>query len=163
MVFTERQKTELTSIVKEVSQKIVSQILSDKNFMESLAMNVADIVAQKLNDKVNALENKINTLETQLKGVQDEREELFFRLDSLEQNVKLNQLRLYGVPENCTDLKHKVSEVFQTKLGLTDIKVDHCYRIGKQQQNKTGKPRAIIIKFSTITQRNAVFFNKKKT
>ena len=159
MVFTERQKNELHTIVKEISQKIVNQIITDKDFMDALAVKVADVVSKKMDEKIKILETKINTLENELKSVQGEKEELYLKIDDLEQVSKLNQLRLYGVPEDKNDLKLKVIQIFENKLGISGIELEHCYRIGKQQP---GKARPIIIKFAARMQRNIVFFNKKK-
>lgn len=162
MVFTERQKTELFSIVKQASQRTISEILNDNNFLDSLAKKVADIVSQKLDERILSLEAKIDVIETQLKNVQIEKDELYLKVDQLEQETKLAQLRLMGLPEDSTDIKSKVSKLIQDKLGIPNINIERCYRIGKRQNSKSSKPRPINIQFSSVSQRNLVFFEKKK-
>lgn len=161
MVFTERQKTELLSIVKQTSEKIVSEILNDNNFLDSLAKKVADIVSQKIDERIVILETKIEAMGTQLKDVQTEKDELCLKLDQLEQEAKLSQLRLYGLPEDSSDIKSKVSGLVQEKFNIPNINIERCYRIGKRKNSKSSNPRPIIIQFSSLSQRNLVFFGKK--
>lgn len=130
MVFTERQKTELVCIVKAVSQKII-EIFNDKKFMESIAAKVADMVAQKIDERMQIFEARISELENKLHSVQVEKDELFCKTDNMEQVLKLNQLCLHGLPEEENELNNCVSEIIKKRLDLPNIEVEQCYRIGK--------------------------------
>lgn len=150
MGFTERQKTELKNITKEV----ILEFMKDEVFMNIIAKKVADLVTEQLTIKTSELETKIN-------NIQSENEELRFRIDNMEQKLKLDQLRLYGVKEeNDANLKQYVEETLSSKLGL-NINLLECYRAGKHQKS-TNTPRVIKVKFENSKQRNLVFSGKRK-
>lgn len=161
MVFTERQKTELKNISKEMSKEIMNEFINDKKFMELFANKIVDIVSHKISEHVEKLSDKINTLEMNFNNIQGENNELRFKIDNLEQQLKLTHLRIYGISEdNEISLKLKLQDLFKSKMGVSDVSFTSCYRIGSE--NNSGKPRATLIKFENIEQRNMVYYNKKK-
>lgn len=150
MGLTERQKTEFKNIAKE----LVSELLNDTVFLDTIAKSVAEKVNEQLTTKINKLESKIS-------DIQIENEDLRCKIDYLEQNEKSCSLRLYGMNEdNNINLKHEVEDIFSSKLGH-DVKIIECYRAGKRQ-NSQKKPRVIIMKFENTFHRNLVFSAKKK-
>lgn len=149
MGFTERQKTEFKIMAKE----IISEMISDELFVNSLAKKVADKVGEQLTMKINNLESQINML-------QAENQDLRVKIEEMEQIQKLDKLRIYGVKEeNSENIKCRVEEILSAKMDLS-INLVECYRIGKRQI-KENKPRVIIMKFQNIHQRNQVFSKKK--
>ncbi|KAJ8964901.1 hypothetical protein NQ314_004540 [Rhamnusium bicolor] len=155
MGFTERQKSELKSVINE--------FFSDKNFMETFAVKIADIVSQKMMVHIEKLETKINTLEKQMSNIQGENEKLHLKVDNLEQFSKRNQLRVFGVPEsNNENLKEILQVIFENKMEVNGSQLEYCYRLG--QYNKEAKyPRPILATFIDAQQRNLIFNNKKET
>ncbi|CAG9769863.1 unnamed protein product [Ceutorhynchus assimilis] len=91
----------------------------------------------------------------------DENTKILSKLDDVEQNMKENQLRVYGVPENTANVNEHLKGIFDTKLELKNIHIEYSYRIGKSS-NETIKPRPVLVKFGNTFDRNQVFFNKKK-
>lgn len=161
MVFTERQKNELKCIAKEVSKEILKELIYDNDFMDSLSEKLADKVSQKVSNHIDKLTTQVNILEQKINFLQGEHDEMKRKLENLEQNTKINLLRIYGIPENNDgNLMQKVKETLESKLEVKDVTLEHCYRIGQKTNNKN-KPRAVVIKFSNTQQRNMVFFNKK--
>lgn len=161
MVFTERQKTELKNISKEMSKEIMEGFINDKKFMELFANKIVDIVSHKISEHVEKLSDKVDALEMKFNTIQGENNELRFKIDNLEQQLKLTHLRIYGVAEdNETSLKLKLQDLFTSKMGVSDLSFTSCYRIGSEKN--LGKPRAIIVKFGSLEQRNMVYYNKKK-
>ena len=85
------------------------------------------------------------------------------QLDRQEQYSRRNCLLLHGVDE--TD--HEVTDDIIIKtikdkmdVEITPESIDRTHRLGKKQQN-TGRPRPIIVKFSTYNTRHKIFRNKK--
>lgn len=158
MVFTERQKTELKNISKEITKEILSEFMTDNDFLETIAKKVAD----KVNKQLKNLSDKVVEMEAKIINIQGENEELYRKVDDLEQKLKLDQLRFYGVPESKNEnLKSKIEEIFASKLAINKPNIQQCYRIGKQQQTTNSKPRSVIIKFTNVHCRNDVFSRKK--
>lgn len=155
MVFTERQKAELKNIAKE----IIKECLSDKTFLET----IADIVMQKLTDRLAKTNEKVNALEEQICLIQGENEELKLKIDDIEQHTKLNQLRIFGVPEtNQENLNDQLTDIFKNKLDINNCELESCYRIGSVKIGHKNSHRPIVVKFSNISQRNKIFYNKKQ-
>ena len=55
MEFTERQRNEIKNISKEMSKEIMNEFINDKNFMETFASKIVDIVSQKVSEHVDKL------------------------------------------------------------------------------------------------------------
>lgn len=133
----------------------IQECLHDAAFMNSFAARIAELVTGKLAEQINSLEEK-------LAEVQAENESLINRIDDLEQGAKLTQLRMYGVPEgNNESLKEKVQLIINRNLELQECQLENCFRIGAKKHN-VSKPRPVLVKFSSTSHRNQVFFNKKK-
>ena len=88
--------------------------------------------------------------------------ELNNKTDNLEQYSRRSNLRIYGVMEsNRENTDNLVVNIAQEKLGvsLSPDDIDRSHRIGKPRR---GKPRAIIVKFSSYKKRMEIFKNKSK-
>ncbi|CAG9822007.1 unnamed protein product [Phaedon cochleariae] len=159
MGLTERQKSEYRNIAKEVSKEIVHDLMGDDRFLECLADKLADKVSEKVNRRLEDLATKINTLETKIAHIQGDNENLMIRIDELEQKSKLDQLRIYGITEEREEnLKPKIENISISKMGMKNVKLLQCYRIGNPNPNKS---RAVIIKFENIQERNLAYDSKK--
>ena len=160
MVFTERQKSELKSLTNDSVQIAIKNAIMDQEFLSLLVDKIADKVSQKIKDTIDRMTTKISSLDSQVELLQKETDGLRVKLDDLEQQSKLNQLRIYGLSENNgLQLVAQVSQMCDLKLNLKDIMPVHCYRMGSYKNNKE---RAVIAVFDSLQQRNAVFQNKKK-
>ncbi|CAG9760057.1 unnamed protein product [Ceutorhynchus assimilis] len=100
------------------AEELQEECFNDATFMTSFANTIANLVTSKLTEQINALKDKISDLEI-------EKENLSKKVDELEQGSKINQLRLYGLPESSTeDLKTKVQQVIQTNVQVQDISME---------------------------------------
>lgn len=161
MAFTEELKTEIKTLIKESSKEMMKDLLKDNTFLEKLSDMLAIKVTEKMNREVEKLTNEISALERKHGVLEESHERALARLDELEQRAKRKQLRIYGVPEdNKSDLENSVREIFRSKLKVTDVSLSHCYRIGRLDKN-SNKPRAIVVGFDRIKERNQVYHNKK--
>ncbi|CAG9820752.1 unnamed protein product [Phaedon cochleariae] len=155
MGFTERQKSEFKSLTKEITKEILFEFMNDKVFMDSIAKKVAE----EYNKQIENLTARIDVMETKISDIQGEKEEFSRRVEDLEQKMRLDQLRFYGLPESHDEnLKSTLEKIFSSKLKINPT-IIQCYRIG--ERNPGSKQRPVIIKFASTQQRNAVYSAKK--
>lgn len=160
MVFTVRQKTELKEITRETSKEVLRELTSDSKFIDTLVDKLVDKILDQVSLHIESLKKRIELLEKKVSEVEDEEKHAKAKCTHLELQTKLKQLRIYGLPEkNSTSLNQAVNNLFIEKLGLTNVQVDNCYRIGAV---KEGHTRPVIVSFGNTQNRNTVFFNKKK-
>lgn len=160
MVFTERQKTELKSLMKEMSKEIVKELVDDKKFLRAISESLVDIVMEKVTEKIDELSLKINSFSMVATDIQSEQEELKQKIEELEQKSKINELRFYGVPDVVSNkTKETVEDIIKSKLEIPNVKIVRCQRIGSKNKSKKN---AVVVKFDSILQRNLIYFNKKK-
>nr|CAH7753484.1 unnamed protein product [Callosobruchus chinensis] len=91
-----------------------------------------------------------------------ENEFLLQKYDDLEQQAKINNLRIYKINETPNEnLPQVMIQLFHTRLGIKVGMEDiiTCTRIGKRQPNN--RPRGVFIKFSSTSIRHNIFNNKK--
>lgn len=141
----------------------ITQALQSKEFIENITSVVMSAVSIKLDKFMDEQKSLINKLVEENSKLKSENNSLSTRVDIAEQYLLRNNIRIYGVPENnAIPLNNKIIEVFNNNLGLnlTQDCFENCYRVGKDI--KTGKPRAVVVKFSTYQMKNMVFQNKAK-
>ncbi len=80
------------------------------------------------------------------------------KMDTLEQESKLNNLRFAGIPEEEDEiLKEKILNIVKVKLNLNVIgenDIDLCYRLGK---SSVAKVRDVMVKFTSREKRNLIY------
>lgn len=158
--FTERQKSELKSIYKDMSKDLIREIVNNTVFMEAIANKVAETITQTMEKHIDLLNTKIQILQDEMSDIKGENDELKKKIEDLEQASKSNRVRFHGIPENNQEnLKANIESIIKTTLEVKNFVIEECYRTGKKLQNK---PRAIIVQFGNLNQRNEVFLNKKK-
>lgn len=136
---------------------------------EILIGSIIDKLREKFifyDDKIACLEAEVEELKTMInkdsfKNSVDNQRTLEQKVDNVQQNQKINNLRLIGVVESKTeDLNKKVSDILKdkmnTNLNPTDLKA--AYRVG---QSKNGRPRHIIITFSDNKTKMDIYMKKK--
>ena len=132
---------------------------------------------EKVNESIQAINNKFVKFENEIKKKDEEIADLKKdvrnltgklcdvnnQLDRQEQYSTRNCLLLHGVDK--TD--HEVTDDIIIKtikdkmdVEITPKSIDRTHRLGKKQQN-TGRPRPIIVEFSTYNTRHEIFRNKK--
>lgn len=153
MGFTKQQ-------IKEIEATLV-KALSTQEFVDVLQSVVNEAIKTamgELGKKVEQVVKDFSRLETENKQMI---KDCTTRCVELEQYVRRNNLRLFGVQEvkqeNC-EIK-VLTEVIQGKLGirLPEYAIERAHRIGKSGN----KRRPIVIKFANYKFRNMVFTHKK--
>ncbi len=110
---------------------------------EDLKEQIEDIKSRLFNQTEK---RKVDSIETKL------------ALDDLEQESKLNNLRMAGiVEEDGESPQEKVLKIIQEELSLQTIcerDIDLCYRLGRATESKV---RDILVRFHSRQKRNLVY------
>ncbi|XP_044755674.1 uncharacterized protein LOC123314446 [Coccinella septempunctata] len=97
---------------------------------------MADVVEDMINKRLDETDKKLTSLQEQYDEQITQMNVLKNRIEKLELENKLKQLRLYGMKEiDGENLKNKVKELFQQKFGLQDIQIEECYRVGPKRNS----------------------------
>lgn len=165
IVLSSEDITAIAGVLKDTFQ---SEMLTPRpaTNIDATIQAIVDGVLAGLNQKIQKLEKENEELRTRVCKLERD-------ADTAEQYSRRNCLRISGIPETVTgrdgDMssqnkamlpKHeftdekvrKIARALEVNVDLTDI--DRSHRIGIQ---KPGKPRDIIVKFSTYRARNALY------
>lgn len=111
---------------------------------------------EDLRTQLKAKDEEIDSLKSELRHAQD-------KDDELEQYTRRNSLRITGIPEERNeDCYDKVLQLANTNLQLnpplTLSDIDRTHRVGR---GRSGRPRALLVKFATYRQRHRVMHARK--
>ncbi len=137
--------------LKETSLKNIEKVC--KNKTEELEAEV---------NKLKSTEKKERfKLEATFHEKQQKVRELKLKMDSFEQSQHKSSIQIVGLPESEDDTK-TIMKLSKEKLGvkLKTVDIKETTRLGKVQ--KTGKPRNIVVSFTSESSRNLVYKERKK-
>ncbi len=130
---TEKSIQDLKENIQELKEKEITSLKEEVSFLRSKLYNHAEV-------------KKLESIETEQ------------RIDNLEQDSKMNNLRIVGIPEEQDEnLRHRILTIVQQKLNLEtigEIDIGKCYRLGKAKDSKV---RDVIAKFTSRDSRNLVY------
>ncbi len=129
-------------------------------------VSVAGKRETELIEQTNHLKEEIETLKSKLynqaEKEKSESTKAMLKIDDIEQESKLNNLRLVGIHEEEAEiLQQKVVEIIRDKLNLQAINgsdINTCYRLGKPNESKT---RDVIVRFNSRDKRNLIYQCKR--
>lgn len=160
------------SIIDEVEGKIASQVSTQVN--PQLA-HLDEKISKQITSEVSQVEEKITEkLEEKLEDKQAAFHDDFvekteddihdIKRDMLKEKChnRILNLILLGLEEaeEEEDEKEKVAKVLKDRLAVTYLKIDVVYRLGARTAAK--RPRPIMIVFSRLASRKAVWYAKSK-
>ncbi|KAJ8871127.1 hypothetical protein PR048_027431 [Dryococelus australis] len=155
--------------LEQLVQDLVKELLSSKDIvcviMEAVTAAVSEAVIRELKGTVSFNLEETNKLREDLQKIEELLRETkrahFLAQDELEKYQLRTNLRVFGIPESeKQDTDALILDVVQNKLQLlhvniSDIDRSHCVGVKKE-----GKPRPIIVKFTSYRRRNEVFCAK---
>lgn len=162
--------------LREIIKDVFSQMKEE--FLKSISYRI-DILEGKIFDKESEndkLRGEIDRLKTQLKEQQEENDSMRStversedrineRMNDLEQYSRINNIRIDGVDENngekATETEEKVVNVLNEMmpdLNLKTEEIEIAHRLGK---SKKGKPRQIIVQFSSRSTKVEILKRRK--
>lgn len=143
-----------------VAQKVVEKLIASEQFIGKLTTIFREIVLSEMGNALQECQHKVSQLEDQLRRSEEENSRL---LDDHEQFAKLNNIIIYGLPEDQGEkIEQKMTDLFESKLGITVAlsEIDVAYRL----RGGTGerKPRPVIVKFVRRLVKKTVVANRSK-
>lgn len=150
MVFTQAQKGD----IREIIQETIKELLTDRTFIASIALQVTD--------KINIpqqIDKKFGEYKQEITNSQKDFQKLSAQVNRMEQDMRKNNVRIYGIPVSQNEEKCTIIDVIrrETKMNFTEEKIVTAYRIGKTAEN--GK-RAILVKFSEYKFKEEVMIKR---
>lgn len=169
-------KSQVQNQASELKQATIAEI---KTQVDSQVAKQLNPQLSQLDDKISKqITSEVSKVEEKLEENLDNRQNIFqdefvdktegdladIKRDALVekcQNRILN-LILLGLeePQEEEDEKENVSKVLRERLSVTYLKIDVVYRLGKKGSAK--RPRPIMIVFSRLASRKAVWYSKGK-
>lgn len=112
------------------------------------------------------METKIKSFENNIMGSKLEMDEMFAKLDYIENQCRRTNILVDGIAdekgETWSDSEKKVRLMISSNLGLdgTSIDIERAQRIGQYQEG--GRPRKIVVKFLRLKDRQCILSSTKK-
>lgn len=157
------------NLTEQTVKKIIEETLQSKSFIElivnSVIEKITEGVMKRLEESfqfdsaiIRNLEEKLTKREADILKLQ---QALEVRTDEIEQYSRRNNLRLFGIPEgeneDTDNLVLNVARDIGANINMNDICRSH--RVGRRT---IGKPRPIIVKFTSYRARREIFSRKKQ-
>ena len=155
-----RQRTAKMGLDEKEFIKVFLTALANDDVIGKLR----DAVCNPIQQEVNELRNLIKLKDAKINELESKVSQLELQVDDLEQYSRRNSLRFNGIAESETeDVTSKVIDVINNTLEVeppvTPSDIDRLHRSGKRLP---GKPRAILVKFTSYRTRDKVIRNRGK-
>ena len=129
---------------------------------EAVIKQLKAIIRDELQQEMAELRRELKKKEEKIESLEKQVDELQTTTDKLEQYSRRNSLRIFGIKESEHEDPSQVAlQLVNNDLGLDITTIDRACRVGRQVAERT-TPRAILVKFATYKDRDAVFKRKKR-
>lgn len=176
----DQSPTEIQPTLMEVQNTII-QILSEKinnradQLEKMIKYNSAEI--ENISEALNSVHNDVLDLKKENEKLKSDNADLKKKTSELEQRVNEQErysrrwcLRLYGMPENAAEnAKEKVKDVCRALVPEKEknevvAALDIAHRLGRLRtgEDLQGKPRPIIIRFTSRAARDLIWKHAKQ-
>ena len=122
-------------------------------------MKINDNVSIEVGKHIKILQEKIKKQDQEISDLKEKNLDLENRLTDLEQYSRKNTLKIEGIEEtndeNTFDTVLNICEKLNVDPPIELKDIDNCHRVGRSPTN--GRPRAIIVKFSSYRARKRVY------
>lgn len=157
-----------TNVFEETAKRVLTESLLSKDFIDLIVKAVIERlpegVLKEVENSAKYSCEKCNDLETKLEAqdqkIAELRAELEDKNEQLEQYTRRNSLRVFGVPESIGESTDElILQVAQSvNVHIDPKEIDRSHRVG---QAFPGKPRPIIVKFTSFRARQELFTKKR--
>lgn len=147
------EKNDKNEVDEVILEKALDRMVTSDNFLKKLVSIIKEEIKSTLKDIYTEQSQKIMDLESKI--AQNKH-----HMDNMEQQLKLSNLRIYGLKEEPNEKLSDVIISLGVKMNITISNNDlsNCYRL---KENENGiKP--IIVSFTNRRVRDQLFNNKKK-
>ena len=139
-------KAEANKRIHDLKEEAIAAKTREANMIEQTI---------QLKEEIESLKSKIYN---QAEKEKTESTKTMLKMDDIEQDSKLNNLRIVGIPEEEGEVLHqKILQIATKKLNLQTISesdINLCYRLGKTDGSKA---RDVIVRFSSRDKRNLIY------
>ena len=168
-----------TTIIRNLAKILAEQILQTDELREELITEIRDSLKEEIKDEVYKavdhdiadLKNQLKSTKLEVKKLQQNMDDVNYKLDEQEQYSRRNCLLFHGIKETdkedtsakAKDIIDTISEKLGSNLHITTDNFDRSHRLGSKTQHADDKKsRPIIVKFVSYSDRAKVFKNKSK-
>lgn len=123
-------------------------------------------IVEEVTSTYKGTDVKIKAIENDIAKLKKEMEDLFHKLDYLENQSRRSNLLIDGIAEEKGEttggLEIKIQQMLSEKLGLdgSNIEIEKVHRLGKFQEGR--RPRKIIVKLLRFKDRQRILSSTKK-
>ena len=160
------QRESYNDLINILTKNFESKFQNLHSEVSNLKTEISELrrLDQEKNSEIENLKLKLNNLEAPVIETQTAQEGYIDRLDYIEDQSRINNLRFDGVQEDRAEnwevSTSKVTKIIKEKLGIEDeIAIDRAYRVGKVIENK---PRTILVKLKNFPDRANIIKNSRK-
>lgn len=150
-------KTQSQTEEDETVRYLESLINSDI-FINKVCDKFISQLDRKLDEVCNKYKERIFELETKITNQQEQIGILISEIDTLNQRSKNKNIRVFGLSDSPSESTTEIVDKLIQDMGITNAKVEQCFRIGKFN---AAKKRPILVKFKNYSDKNIVYKNKK--
>ncbi len=153
--------TELLNIIENKAKQMFEEEIGRlKSEVKSLNEQV-----KKLSQDRDAQKTQNDKLWFEINKRAKENQDLQMKLDALEQDTKMNNVRIPNFPEvdGDKDIKSNIETMANDNLDIVDFEDSDVVRTVRLGQESNKKPRDLIVTFSTREKRDVFLLQCKKT
>lgn len=159
-------------LTRQTQRKLTFENRGDSDVLRAIGELGKDLREdiRSINDKLAALEKKIDNYETTVENLKQHNKALEDRVLQLENKIKTSQdqkrqynVILHGIEDGDTKPQETYQKAYSLmeELQLPNIKIDQAYRLGKPGQ-KTQNPRPIMIKLTSVMDKEMVIHKSRE-
>lgn len=128
--------------------------------MKKQTKEITDSLMEKMDEKIQPIIIENNILKCELEKLQHKNE-------VLEKEKKSYNVILFGIQEGEKETSQQLLAlvklgIHELEVPLQDYEINKVHRIGKME-NKSGKPRPVVVALTNTWKRNEILKNKKKS
>lgn len=159
-------------LTRQTQRKLTFENRGDSDVLRAIGELGKDLREdiRSINDKLAALEKKIDNYETTVENLKQHNKALEDRVLQLENKIKTSQdqkrqynVILHGIEDGDTKPQETYQRAYSLmeELQLPNINIDQAYRLGKPGQ-KTQNPRPIMIKLTSVMDKEMVIHKSRE-
>lgn len=152
-------------IIMDGNAKRLDGVIRDVQELKT-SLQFTQGIMDEMKAKKNDIDIKIWSFESSISKSKQELEDLFEKLDHIENQLRRSNLLIDGIAEEkgetISGLEMKIQQMLLNNLGLdsSTIEMERVHRIGQFHEGR--KPRKIVVKLLRFKDRQRILFSTKK-
>lgn len=152
-------------IIMDGNAKRLDGVIRDVQELKT-SLQFTQGIMDEMKAKKNDIDIKIRSFESSILKSKQELEDLFEKLDHIENQLRRSNLLIDGIDEEkgetISGLEMKIQQMLSNNLGLdsSTIEMERVHRIGQFHEGR--KPRKIVVKLLRLKDRQRILSSTKK-